>query len=109
MHLPEVYIREELPPHNTKFVLNDELWEGVFLQVEVRVYGGLESCIPGTRFGQPIPVEAPEGANGYALLDKLKIPREKTFSFLINGVHKDFDTLLAEGDRVSIFPPLGGG
>jgi len=26
-NLPEVYIREELPPHNTKFVLQDELDE----------------------------------------------------------------------------------
>ena len=79
------------------------------MQVEVRVFAGLESCIPGSRFGQPIPVEVPEGANGYALLEKLKIPRGKAFSFLINGLHKDFDALLAEGDRVSIFPPLGGG
>jgi molybdopterin converting factor small subunit len=39
----------------------------------------------------------------------LNIPREKVFSILVNGVHKDFDQALAEGDRVSIFPPVGGG
>ncbi|MCL6635987.1 MAG: MoaD/ThiS family protein [Peptococcaceae bacterium] len=79
------------------------------MKVEVRVFCGLESCIPGARFGQPIPVEMPEGADGMALLKKLNIPVEKAFSFLINGVHKDFGTILAEGDRVSIFPPVGGG
>lgn len=79
------------------------------MKVEARVFCGLESCIPGARFGQPIQVELPEGAGGYDLLVKLKIPREKAFSILVNGIHKDFDQALAEGDRVSIFPLVGGG
>lgn len=79
------------------------------MKIEVRVFCGLENCIPGARYGQPITVEIPEETNGNALLDKLNIPRENAFSFLINGLHKSFDTVLSEGDRVSIFPPVGGG
>lgn len=79
------------------------------MQLEVRLFCGLESCVPGARFGQPIQVELPEGANGYDLLEKLNIPREQAFSLMVNGVHKGFDVVFAKGDRVSIFPPVGGG
>lgn len=79
------------------------------MQVEVRVFCGLEKCIPGARFGQPLQVEIPEGTTGHELLEKLNIPRESAFSLLVNGVHHNFNAALAEGDRVSIFPPVGGG
>ncbi|BAF60808.1 MAG: MoaD/ThiS family protein [Pelotomaculum sp.] len=79
------------------------------MQVEVRVYCGLESFIPGTKFGQAIPVEITENFTGRMLLEKLNIPEKMAFSFMVNGVHKGFDVVLADGDRVSIFPPVGGG
>lgn len=79
------------------------------LQIEVRLFCGLESCVPGTKFGQPIQLELPEGTNGLALLEKLNIPRDRAFSLMVNGVHKDFDAFFKAGDRVSIFPPVGGG
>lgn len=79
------------------------------MQVEVRVFCGLESCIPGARFGQPIMVDISEGFSGRMLLEKLNIPEEKAFTFLVNGLRKDFEVILADGDRVSVFPPVGGG
>ncbi len=57
----------------------------------------------------PIPVEITEGFSGRMLLEKLNIPEEKAFSFLVNGIHKTFDVILSNGDRVSIFPAVGGG
>lgn len=79
------------------------------MEVEVRVFSGLESFIPGTTFGQSIPVTITEGFTGRELLKKLNIPEEKVFTFLVNGVHKDFEVLLKNGDRVSLFPAVGGG
>lgn len=79
------------------------------MQVEVRVFSGLESYIPGARFGEPMPVEIMEGFTGRMLMEKLKIPEDKVFSFLVNGVHKTPDTILSDGDRVSLFPAVGGG
>lgn len=79
------------------------------MQIEVRLFCGLESCVKGAGFGQPIPLDLPEGTNGFGLLEKLNIPREMAFSLMVNGVHRDFDTNFSEGDRVSIFPPVGGG
>ncbi|MFX4261090.1 MoaD/ThiS family protein [Pelotomaculum propionicicum] len=79
------------------------------MQVEVRVFSGLEVFIPGTTFGQVITVGITEGFTGRELLKKLNIPEEKVFTFLVNGVHKNFEVTLNDGDRVSLFPAVGGG
>lgn len=79
------------------------------MKVEVRVFSGLESYIPGTTFGQVIPVNIIEGFTGRELLKKLNIPEDKVFTFLVNGVHKNFEVTLDDGDRVSLFPAVGGG
>jgi len=77
--------------------------------VEVRVFCGLESCIPGTRSGEPLTVDIAPGTTGLMLLEKINIPPAKAFSFLVNGVRKSLDTVLADGDRVAVFPAVGGG
>lgn len=79
------------------------------MEVEVRVFSGLESYIPGVTFGQAIPVEITEGFTGRELLKKINIPEDKVFTFLVNGVHKNLEVILSDGDRVSIFPAVGGG
>ena len=79
------------------------------MQVEVRVFAGLERYIPGARFGEPIYVVLSPVATGWDVIKELNIPEEQIFSFLINGVQKKLDDAMAEGDRISIFPPVGGG
>jgi len=78
------------------------------LQIEVRLFSGLESCVPGAKFGQPIKVEVTENFNGRMLLEKLNIPEKMAYSLFVNGINKSFETVFSEGDRVSIFPPVGG-
>lgn len=79
------------------------------MKVEVRLFSGLEEYVPGTKFGQPLLVETTDNFSGRALLKKLDIPEKMVFTILVNGVHKNPDEILSDGDRVSIFPPVGGG
>jgi len=79
------------------------------MAVEVRVFCGLETCIPGTRSGEAMTVEIGADTTGLMLLEKLNIPEEKAFSFLVNGIRRDLTTVLADGDRVAVFPAVGGG
>ncbi|MFW9821865.1 MAG: MoaD/ThiS family protein [Candidatus Thorarchaeota archaeon] len=56
-------------------------------------------------------ISIPENSKIEFLFQKYQIPKEvwKTI-ILVNGIpHKDQDTLLKDGDIVSIFPPIGGG
>jgi molybdopterin converting factor small subunit len=43
------------------------------------------------------------------LIDSLGIPRSQVFTVLVNGRHAAMDAVLQPGDRVSLFPPVGGG
>ncbi len=79
------------------------------MRLEVRVFSGLEKYIPGARFGRSIEVECPEGSTVAELVDSLGIPRNQVFTALVNGRHAAMDAVLQPGDRVSLFPPVGGG
>ncbi len=43
------------------------------------------------------------------LLFKLGIKKDQAAIIFINGIKKSHDTPLKQGDRVGIFPPVGGG
>ncbi|MTI81276.1 MAG: MoaD/ThiS family protein [Firmicutes bacterium] len=77
--------------------------------LEVRLYSGLEIYVENVKYGKPFQVELPSGGTGRQLLDKLNIPQEQVFSILVNGIHRDRDDQMEDGDRVALFPPVGGG
>jgi molybdopterin converting factor small subunit len=79
------------------------------LKVEVKLFSGLEEYMPGIKIGQPVLVEINDHFNGRALLEALGIPEKIVFTMMVNGVHKNPDEMLSDGDRVTIFPPIGGG
>ncbi|GAB6173971.1 hypothetical protein JCM15765_34490 [Paradesulfitobacterium aromaticivorans] len=78
--------------------------------VEIKFYGGMESFIEGisTNSGKIIQVEVVEGFTVRMVLNKLGISEEGIF-FLLNDVFEDYDTCLANGDRISLFPAIFGG
>lgn len=80
-----------------------------YLLLEVRLYSGLEKFVENAVYGQPLPVELPQKATVEVLLEKLAIPQEQVFSILVNGIHHNLNDQLSEGDRVALFPPVGGG
>jgi len=43
------------------------------------------------------------------LLEQIKIPREKAKLIFINGTKAELTSTLQGGERVGIFPPVGGG
>ena len=43
------------------------------------------------------------------LVRRLDIPLEEIKLVFVNGAAASLDTVLADGDRVGIFPPVGGG
>jgi molybdopterin converting factor small subunit len=79
------------------------------LQVELKVFGGLEKLIPGVRFGQPVRIDITEHFTVRTLLKKLNISEQEVYIILVNGLNKGLDEPLTDGDHVSFFPPVGGG
>ncbi|MFW9895256.1 MAG: MoaD/ThiS family protein [Candidatus Thorarchaeota archaeon] len=56
-------------------------------------------------------ISIPENSKVEFLFQKYQIPKEewKTIILVNGNPHKDQNTLLKDGDIVSIFPPIGGG
>ncbi len=50
-----------------------------------------------------------EGITVQMLIDELSLPSDQAAIIFINNVHAQKDRTIGEGDRVAIFPPVGGG
>ena len=56
-------------------------------------------------------IKIPENSKVKFLFEEYNIPKDNRRAIiLVNGrPHKDHETILKDGDIVSIFPPIGGG
>ncbi len=79
------------------------------MRLEVRAFAGLHRYIAGAVPGESFSLEVRDGSNGYELLHSLNVPVKEVFTFMVNGRRQDLAQSLAEGDRIGIFPSIGGG
>lgn len=59
--------------------------------------------------GKEVEIEYYEGMKVIDIVEKLGLDLDKISIILINGVHKKLETELADGDKLYLFPPVGGG
>lgn len=50
-----------------------------------------------------------DGVTVSDVLLRYGVPEKEVTLIFINGRHGDFDTVLFDGDTLSLFPPVGGG
>jgi sulfur-carrier protein len=79
------------------------------MKIQLKLYGDLRRLSPGGAAGAPMEIELPEGASLKDLVEHLRIPSEETKVAFVNNLVQDWDYRLHAGDRVGIFPPVGGG
>jgi molybdopterin converting factor small subunit len=77
--------------------------------VEVRLYATLRKYRPDLAVGESFVITLGDKANIGNLFNELKIPREEVKVAFVNGKWEEESYLLQEGDRIGIFPPVGGG
>jgi len=74
--------------------------------IEIKLFATLKKYLPGDSACR-YPVEP--GTSLSALFHQLCIPEDEVKLIFVNGVKKDASALLHGGERVGIFPPIGGG
>lgn len=79
------------------------------ITVEARLYAALRKYHPGLGIGEPLVITLDDEARLGNLLDELKLPKEEVKVAFVNGKWEAESYLLQEGDRIGIFPPIGGG
>jgi molybdopterin converting factor small subunit len=80
-----------------------------FMQVTVKLFATLTRFSPGGLPATPFEINLPDSATVKDLVYQLGIPSEETKISFVNGLIRDLDWVLKQGDEVGIFPPIGGG
>jgi len=74
-------------------------------RIRLKLYATLQAFLPPS--GEDYPISP--GMTVQAILDQLDLPVEKAKLIFIDGVKADLLSRLRGGERVGIFPPVGGG
>ncbi|RKD28810.1 MoaD/ThiS family protein [Thermohalobacter berrensis] len=74
------------------------------MKIEVRLFATLRKGR-----GKKVYIEEDEGLTPKDIIDQLKIDEKDVSILLVNGRDGKLDTVLKDGDIVSLFPPVGGG
>ena len=75
------------------------------VQIHLKLYATLRKFLPG--HGDEINIEP--GSSVRDILNQLGIPNTEAKLIFINGKRGPIDTILKGGERLGIFPPVGGG
>jgi sulfur-carrier protein len=73
--------------------------------IQIKLFATLQPFMP--KSGEKYPINP--GINIHSLLDQLNIPQEKAKIIFIDGIKANLSSTLDGGERVGIFPPVGGG
>ena len=74
-------------------------------QIQLKLFATLQEFTPSSADNFIID----QGTRICDLLDQINIPQEKAKLIFINGVKAGMTSVLEGGERVGIFPPVGGG
>ncbi|MDR3564090.1 MAG: MoaD/ThiS family protein [Negativicutes bacterium] len=78
------------------------------MSIEVRLYAVLRRWAPGNP-GGVLTVDLPDGGTCLDLLGKVGINPTEVHVLMVNGVNSPLEKVLHDGDRVGLFPAVGGG
>ena len=73
--------------------------------IQIKLFASLQEFTPSSSDNYPIDA----GQTIHSILDQLNVPLEKAKLVFIDGVKADVTAQLKGGERVGIFPPVGGG
>lgn len=75
------------------------------VMIELKLYATLQSYAPAD--AAHYAVEA--GTSIEKIIEALQIPKDQIKLLFCNGVNCGLGTILRDGDRIGMFPPVGGG
>jgi molybdopterin synthase sulfur carrier subunit len=79
------------------------------ITVRVKLFATLRYLRPGLGIGEAFAVELEAGTTVGGLIRHLALPEEEIKLVFVNGIVRGVDHILADGDELGIFPPVGGG
>ena len=79
------------------------------MRVEVRLFAHLAKYLPPDADGDGAILDVPAGTTVGDVAARLGIPDDLSALAVINGLDAEPERVLADGDVLTMFPPLAGG
>ena len=79
------------------------------MMVHVALYAGLSRYLPTGAQNRETAIDVPEGATALGVKRLLGMPDDLPSILVVNGRQATHETVLREGETLSLFPPLAGG
>ena len=79
------------------------------MKIEVRLFATLAAYLPDEGDGRSATLEVADPSTVADVIRSLRIPDDAPFLTMLNGRDATLDQPLADGDVLSLFPPLAGG
>ncbi len=79
------------------------------MNIDLLLYASLGKYLPEGATARQVTIRVPAGSNVRDLMHRCGIPESEVKLIFVDGVRGNPDTVLAEHNRVGLFPPVGGG
>jgi sulfur-carrier protein len=79
------------------------------MKIEIHLYASLAKYLPENSKNKTCIIEFSEHSVVSDVISKMKLPDQAIKLIFLNGIHASRTSELKNGDRVGIFPPVGGG
>ena len=77
--------------------------------VKVKLFATLRKYLPDLELGSSTEVQVDPDTSIEQLYKNLGIPIEEIKLAYVNGIYREPEYILNDGDEIGIFPPIGGG
>ncbi len=79
------------------------------MALDVYLYASLAKYLPRQTGDKLVQIPAIPGGTARDILRQLRVPEKEVKLIFINGVRRDPEAQIKDGDRIGFFPPVGGG
>jgi len=79
------------------------------LKIEIHLFASLSKYLPPDSVDKHFFLEIEQNRSIRDVIRQLAIPRSDIKLIFLNGRHSDDTDILQDGDRLGLFPPVGGG
>ncbi len=79
------------------------------MPVLIKLSATLRDYVPGYEPMEGLTMNDAHGKTVRRVMDELGLPADKVKIILVNGLSAEEDRILNDGDRLGLFPPVGGG
>jgi sulfur-carrier protein len=79
------------------------------MKIEANLYATLARYLSNRHEKGRCVIDIADGATVGDVLQHLNIPVEQVKLIFVDGVHAECESILKDGSRVGVFPPVGGG